>query len=128
MNDPIPELQGHLGWCERSAIEPTVDPEWDRIDLNVFSHHPDDDVDGEHKEMAVAMFTRMMAWVFQDGMNDKQGLMIRAAVASWVVVPLLQPLTLTQLALGLGLKKQSLGRWVDRFKIDFPNIRNKHMR
>lgn len=110
--------------------EPMVEPEWDRIDRNVFDDRDIrlDDVREEEREKAVRLFVRLKSWDFGNGMADPQGLMIRAAVSSWAVVPLLRPLTLTKLAIGLGLKKQSLGRWVDHFKRRFPEIRNSHMR
>jgi hypothetical protein len=115
---------------EQHRREPTCEPDYDAIDRNVFGV---DDVtlDGastEARELAVRMMIRLKSWDFQDGLKYKEGLMIRSAVSAWAVVPDIRLFTLTQLSLGLGLEKQSLGRWVDRFKRDFPLIRNDHMR
>lgn len=129
MNEPIASLKEMLGWSEHGIVqEPIFNPEWDQIERNVFGYQCPDEAEGENREKAIQTIIRLKSWDFQNGMKDPHGLMIRSAVSAWAVVPLLEPLNLTQLAEGLGLKKQSLGRWVDQFKRDFPNIRNKHMR
>lgn len=123
-------LDQDLTATDQGTIEPICQPDWDSIERSVF----DDagiriaDVRDAEREKALRMFIRLKSWDFKNGMKDPIGLMERAAVSSWAVVPLLRPLTLTRFALCLGLKKQSLGRWVDDFKLRFPEIRNDHMR
>jgi phage antirepressor YoqD-like protein len=43
----------------------------------------------------------------------------------------LRPLTLTQIAKSYGMKKQSLGRWIEDdgvgFKDKFPTVKTSHM-
>ena len=75
-------------------------------------------------EAACVGFTRLMEWLWQDGMKNSEGLQIRAAILCWVFLSQLRPLTMTQMAAGFGKKKQSLGRWVDDYKRqpDFPRI------
>jgi hypothetical protein len=79
-------------------------------------------------DLALKAFTHLVEWVWQDGMNNVEGLQIRASIVCWIFLPQLRPLTLTQMAQGFGKKKQSLGRWVDDFKRCFPRIRIAHMK
>jgi hypothetical protein len=74
------------------------------------------------------IFEQLVNWIWQDGMKDERGVQIRAMIVCWVFLPHLHPLNLTELARGFGKDKQSLGRWVDDFKVQFPKIRNKHMK
>lgn len=41
----------------------------------------------------------------------------------WVFLPEVRAMNMSQLARGYGLHKQSLGRWVDKFKKEFPHIK-----
>lgn len=119
----------HIALTLDGRLEPTVDPAWDEIERGIIGDAISEaDVRDNERENALRFFVKLKAWDFQNGMKDPHGLMIRSAVSSWAVLPLLRPLTLTRLALGLRLQKQSLGRWVDDFKRTFPNIRNCHMR
>ncbi len=79
-------------------------------------------------DAALKVFSRLLEWIWQNGMKNSEGLTIRAVIACWIFLKHLRPLTLTQMARGFGKKKQSLGRWVDDFKIAFPHIRNPHMK
>jgi hypothetical protein len=69
----------------------------------------------------------LITWIWQDGMQDARGIQIRSIIVCWVFLPHLHPLTMTELARGFGKDKQSLGRWVDDFKLKFPTLRNAHM-
>jgi len=77
---------------------------------------------------AAVLFQRLVRWVWQDGKKNAEGVKIRAMVVCWIFIPELRSLTETDLAIGFGKKKQSIGRWVEQWKKDFPNIRSPHMR
>ena len=74
------------------------------------------------------------AWVWNYTPTNLDGLVIRAAILSWIWIPHLRSMTETQLSLmlpnpnGVGKAKQSVERWVDPFKLRFPEARNQHMR
>ncbi len=70
----------------------------------------------------------LITWIWQDGMKDARGIQIRSIIVCWIFLPHLRPLSLTELARGFGKDKQSLGRWVDDFKIKFPNLKTPHMK
>jgi len=59
--------------------------------------------------------------------KDPRGLLIRSAAVCWIFCDELHPLTLTQMAQQFDLDKQSLGRWLESFKQEFPHIRTCHM-
>lgn len=82
----------------------------------------------EDFERAGAAFETLMRWVWQSGMKNPDGVKIRAIIACWIFLKALRPMNLTQLAQHYGMDKQSFGRWVDDFKLRFPNIRTVHMR
>jgi hypothetical protein len=71
----------------------------------------------------------LFRWIYQDPHHtNHNGLLIRTLIVAWIIVKELQPLTLTQLARMYGKDKQSFGRWVDDFKLQFPAVRNCHMK
>lgn len=78
-----------------------------------------------------ALPIRLLRWQWQDSYTPKkvQGLELRAAVVCWATLPALRSVSLTEMAHGLGRRhKQSLGRYVDDFKLHFPALRNPSMR
>lgn len=80
------------------------------------------------RDAAANMLKRVLEWVWQRDPQNAQGIEIRAAIACWVFVPMLRPLTMSKVAAYCGNRdKQSLGRWVDEFKRDFPEIKTSHM-
>lgn len=109
-----------------TGIEPSCDPDWSTI--FGADEVPTEDCTTESMIMARALMRKFLGWAWQDGMRDPAGLMVRCIVLCWVFLPQLEILTLTELSLGFGRTKQAIGKWVDKFKIAFPNIRNKHMR
>lgn len=112
----------------------------ERIPVANFPFHLLDEVAAEEKGIAAEEFTiaelagaeeafrRLMTWVWQDGMRNPEGVKIRAIICCWVFLKHVRPCTLTELAARYGMKKQSLGRWVDQFKLDFPDYWTCHMR
>ncbi len=109
----------------------TVDFDYDEIERQVFNHDPEaecDQLSAEEMELALKMFRRLLTWIFQNGMKNPEGLQIRSIVACWVMLEVLHPLSLTEIARGFGKDKQSLGRWVDEWKKEFPQIRNPHIK
>ena len=83
----------------------------------------------EAVEVGLVIFRCLMRWLWQDGMKNPRGLLIRAIIMLWIFIPELHAMTLTRLAHGFGFNhKQSLGRYVDDFKIKFPYIKTPHMR
>lgn len=71
---------------------------------------------------------RILAWIWQSGMSDHRGTLIRTTIACWVLHPEVAAMSLTELAQGMGLHKQSLGRWSDKWKEQFPDLKNSHMK
>ena len=125
----LPAYQSHHdpAHAEDGELEPAVGFDYDAIDRNTFGILPAPEPDAmppDAMEAACVGFTRLMEWLWQDGMKNSEGLQIRAAILCWVFLSQLRPLTMTQMAAGFGKKKQSLGRWVDDYKRqpDFPRI------
>lgn len=80
-------------------------------------------------EAALRMFRCLVRWLWQNGMKNPDGLTIRAILCCWIFVEELRPMTLTEMARGFGGRhKQSLGRWMESFKQNFPFIKTPHMR
>lgn len=83
----------------------------------------------EEVEAGLKLFRCLVRWLWQNGMRNPNGLTIRAILVCWIFVEELHPMTLTQMARGFGCRhKQSLGRWMDAFKLQFPFIKTPHMR
>lgn len=116
---------------EDGHLTGTTDFDIEQVERNVFGFQPEEDLAQiTPRELAAAeqAFTQMLAWVWQSGMKNPEGVKIRAIIVCWVFLKHLRPMTLSELAQGYGMKKQSLGRWVDQFKTDFPKYRIAHMR
>ena len=67
---------------------------------------------------------RIWDWVYDAGPKNLDGFVCRSIIACWVFVAPLRAKTMTQIAADFGKHKQSLGRWVDDFKVRFPEIAN----
>lgn len=79
-------------------------------------------------DLVYKIMHRLMSWIFQDGLTNPNGIAIRSIIVCWVFLPQLKPLSLTQISRGVGKLKQSVGRWVDRFKKEFPYLKTCHMK
>ena len=115
---------------EDGRIIPSTDFDWEAVERNLFTENPEDlsELSQEDIDRALKVLRVLLQWVWQNGMKNVDGLKIRAIIVCWIFLKELRPLTLTQLATGFGLKKQSVGRWVDQFKKDFKRVRISHMR
>jgi hypothetical protein len=116
---------------EDGSLIPVCGPDYDTIDRDVFHVAPQDEGDSfsaEEYDAACTVITRLIEWLWQDGMKNCDGLQNRAVILCWVFLSQLRPLTMTEMARGFGKKKQSLGRAVDDFKTVFPKIRIAHMK
>lgn len=116
--------QENLAHDEDGALIPHADFDFDSIDGADDKTDPFDDIDpsGVYRAMHV-----LLQWVFQDGSKNDDGLAIRAAIVCWIFIPYARRQTMTDLARGLGLHKQSVGRWHDDFKKKFPSVKTPHM-
>ena len=118
--------------AEDGHVEPAVGFDFDTVDRKVFgvdrNGQTTTTMSSEEIDAACTVFRSLVEWMWQDGMKQVEGLTIRAIIVCWVFVPELRALTLTEMAQGFGKKKQSLGRWVDEFKKEFPRIRIAHMK
>ena len=119
--------------AEDGHLEPACGFDFDSIDRNVFHVEPqgfdeDEEFTPEEIDAACAVVTRLVEWLWQDGMKNVDGLQNRSVVLCWVFLSQLRTLTMTEMAKGFGKKKQSLGRAVDDFKRRFPKIRIAHMK
>lgn len=116
---------------EDGRLVSSEDFDYSAVDKNLFgedlgeelSHFSQEEVD-----RALAVLDTLLRWIWRSGMKNTDGVKIRAIILCWIFLKELRPMTLTQVATGFHLKKQSLGRWVDRFKKDFPEVRTCHMR
>jgi hypothetical protein len=123
-------LQG-MAHDESGALVPTTEFDYDAVDQDLFDIRPESDLTEltpQEMEAALKGLRVLLQWTWQSGMKNPDGVKIRAIIMCWIFLKELRPLTLTQLARGYGLKKQSLGRWVDDFKVKFPEARTVHMR
>lgn len=137
----IPTM-GHIGESNTAfgdqGIEPTTEPDWDSMDRSIFpieyleadsGNAADDEmIEALARELSLKMLERVLDWMWQKAMSDPDGFKIRSIVVGWVISKRMRTMTLTQIATGFGLEKQSLGRWVDQWKRDFPTIKNHHMK
>lgn len=95
----------------------TIEPESDLTDLQP------EDLDKAIKGLRV-----ILQWMWQSGMKNAEGVKIRGIICCWIFLKELRSLSMTDMANGYGMDKQSLGRWVDDFKLRFPKLRISHMR
>lgn len=122
------------GYNDESKLEPTCGPDWDAIEKAVggidFAAELAD-IKLEDMERAFKVIQALMAWIHQNGSANLNGVAIRAIIVCWLTLPHLRSLTLTQVAKCYGLKKQSVGRWVEEkpkgLKASFPSIKTGHM-
>lgn len=132
-------LTENAGYDDNSDLHPTCGPDWDAIEMTVdgfgnIEPNTDDFIAGakalsaERIEDALIVIRALAAWTYQNGSRNMDGKAIRCAIVEKIVLPHLQPLTLTQLAKGYGKHKQSFGRWVDHFKLTFPSVKTCHMK
>jgi len=84
------------------------------------------DAKEEAMEMACEAAHRVWEWIYQPACKDLDGFTCRCIVACWVFVPMLRGYSMTDIASRFGKHKQSLGRWVDDFKLQFPEVA-KHL-
>jgi hypothetical protein len=82
----------------------------------------------EQMDVGLMVMDKLLKWVWQSGMKNSDGVKIRSIILCWICLKELRSLTMTDMATGYGLEKQSLGRWVDEFKRKFPTVRIPHMR
>lgn len=116
-------LHNDLRFGENGERVPAADFDYDAVDKASSESTNQHDIDA-----AVKVFERLLLWIFQDGMNNPDGVKIRAMICCWIFLKVLRPQNLTQFAKGYGMYKQSLGRWVDDFKVKFPEVQTVHMR
>lgn len=120
--------QGH---DESGALIPVEGFDYAAVDRNHFDPGTVEELSklsAEQMDAGIKLNRCTLEWIFADGMNNKDGVAIRAILCCWIYLPWLRPLTMEELAAGFGMDKQSFGRWHDVFKKDFPFIRTPHMR
>jgi hypothetical protein len=115
-----------IGYDENGTVIPVAEFDFASLDTG---HDTDlDKISRKELEASLKAFRILLDWIWQNGMRNPNGVKIRAILCCWVFLEQVRPISLTQLAKGYGMKKQSLGRWVDNFKRDFPQFRIAHMR
>lgn len=82
----------------------------------------------DERDAALAMFRMLMRWVWQDGMTNPNGLLIRSVIVCWIFLEEIHQFNLTAIAHKFDRDKQSIGRWMPRFKKAFPMIKTPHMK
>jgi hypothetical protein len=121
------DMSHELGYGEDGQLVRVVDFDYEQLD-HALADKELNKLSPQQTEMLMTMFRAVMQWWWQDGMKNPDGLLIRGTILSWVFLPELQSHSLTQVARNLGRYKQSVGRWFDRFKVQFPQIRTVHMK
>lgn len=120
-----------LGHDESGHLVSLTEFDYGQIEGNLFGDNPESDLSqfsAAEVDRALQVLRVLLQWMWQNGMKNVDGVKIRAIIVCWIFLKELRPMTLTQLGRGFKLKKQSLGRWVDAFKRDFPQIKTCHMR
>jgi hypothetical protein len=110
---------------------PATDIDYNAVDQNLFGETDEWDlkeITPKEADAAIRLMRALLAWIFQNGMKNTDGITLRAILICWIFLKELRPLQLSELARGFGKDKQSLGRWHDQFKVDFPFIKTPHMR
>lgn len=118
-------MKSNRSWDENSQATLTCDFPFADVAANLGEIDPDakrDDV----TELVCEEFRRVYSWIYQPPCKDMDGFICRSIIGAWVFIPEIRSLTLTEIAGRFGKHKQSLGRWVDDFKRQFPEITN-HM-
>jgi hypothetical protein len=112
-------------YAEDGSRTPAVELDWDSIDRNCFRYC---DPQGMDLDRASKAIRQIVSWIFQDGPKNETGVFIRATICAWVFLPEYQRFTETEMAGNLEKHKQSIGRWAEVFKRDFPSVRTPHLR
>jgi hypothetical protein len=116
------------GYEEHGRRVPATEFDYDRVESEMGIEAEDlAQFSQEDVDRAIAVFRQLLQWVWQNGNKNTDGIKIRAIIVCWIFLEENRPKTLTEMAGGFGMKKQSLGRWVDQFKLDF-RIPTRHMR
>ena len=100
-----------------SHFEPYEDFPYDQVDRDLGLIKPEDEY-----ELTVEVQRRIWLWVWQGDNRDLEGWLCRCAIMCWVFCDQLRSTSMSKMAKRIGKKKQSLGRWVDDFKREFPLI------
>ena len=101
-----------------SQVTQTVDFAYDEIDRRVFNH----EISEEDFHAAGQCLHRIMAWIYQNGGKPADGFACRSILACWAFLPELHGESITSIANQHGKHKQSLGRAIDDFKKEFPEV------
>jgi hypothetical protein len=126
----IADNPGAYGYEEAGRCVPATEFDYDQVDRDVFEELEPADLtqfSQEELDAAILVFRKLLNWVWQNGNKNADGIKIRAIIVCWIFLEENRPKTLTEMAVGFGMKKQSLGRWVDQFKRVF-RIPTRHMR
>ena len=130
-----------LGFNDAGEVEPVVQFPYEQVGKDT-DDAPDKLTSAELAEMrkemlaltpeeadaAIKMFHYIMRWVWQDGMKNPNGLLIRSVIVCWMFLEELQQHSLTAIAYKFDRDKQSIGRWMPSFKKAFPMIKTPHMK
>ncbi len=131
--EPVVFMQSIIGLAheEDGHITGVTDFDYDAVSRGLGEWQPESDLtemSAREMEGARYVFKQIAEWVYQGGTKNPEGVKIRAIIFCWVFLEWLHPLTMTKLARGYAMDKQSIGRWVEDFKRCFPDIRTCHMR
>ena len=135
-------MRGHEEFAffdEDGKIIPATDFDYPEFDFSGASQRDLAKLDPADLDKAIQAFTKLLEWVWADAFkrspNDDpfknrnlEGVKIRAIIVCWVFLKSLRKLSLTQVARATGKKKQSISRFMTRFKKDWPKIRTSHMK
>ncbi len=118
-----------LGHAEDGSVIETVDFPYADIyarDENVQCLETDPELNrlsAEELRLGMKTVGPALRWVWQYGMKNKDGIAIRAILLCRAGLPELGGLTMTRLANGFGLAKQSLDRWDKDLASRYPKLR-----
>lgn len=119
-----------LGYADDGSRVPIEHFNYDAIDPAEFDIEPEElkDFSPANLEDATKLLRTVLTWVWSGGINNIEGLQIRAMIVCWIFLERLKPLTETELAKIFGKDKQSVGRWVEEWKKAYPTVHTPHMK
>ena len=113
-----PSLRRGKGYSGMSQYhEPAEDFPYAQVDRDLGWSPNDDEFD-----LTLEAQRRIWLWVWQGDNRDMEGWSCRCAIMCWVFCDQLRSNSLSKMAKRIGKKKQSLGRWVEDFKREFPLV------
>jgi hypothetical protein len=117
-----------LAFADDGSLVPFTEFDYEQAERDLFgavaANGDDGELDCEELQRALKFIRALFEWIYGNGMQNPEGLNVRAMIVCWRLLEYLHPLTLAELARGYGQEKRSIGRWLQDFNAKFPHLRN----